>query len=122
MRALLLLIETTSGESSGEARRRCKRSVGRRANHSARMRRLIGGFAENSIVTTPLHHPVSGLSLPVANKRRLEARRSPIVRCGRGKAANLPTGLRGAGFARCVMAQQKGGDVSVLGREHEPAA
>src|SRR4029077_9673661 len=121
MRALLLLIETTSGWSPGNAQRRCRRSVGRRANHSAMMRRLIDGFAENSIVTIPLHHPVPGFSLPVANKRRLEARHSPIVCRGGGKAANLPAGLRGAGFARRIMAQQKSGDVFVLGREYEPA-
>src|SRR5689334_21827233 len=107
MRALLLLIERTSGRSSGDAHRRCKRSVGMRANHKARMRRLIVGLAENSIVTTPLHHPVPGLSLPVANKFGLEARHSPIVCCSLAVAADLPARLRGARFGHCTLTQQK---------------
>jgi hypothetical protein len=60
--------------------------------------------------------------MPVANKRRVEARHSPIVRRGGTAGANLPARLRGAGFLRSALAQKKSGDVFVLCREHEPAA
>jgi len=85
------------------------------------MRRLIVGLTENSIVTIPLHHPVPGLSLPVANKFRSETRRSPIVRGSRAIAANLPARLCGAGFCHCTLTQQKYRHGFVLGREHQPA-
>jgi hypothetical protein len=65
---------------------------------------------------------VSGLSLPVANKLGVEARRSPIVRPGGAAAANPPARLRGTGFSGCTLAQKKSGDVFVLRRQREPAA
>lgn len=63
-----------------------------------------------------------GLSLPVANKRRVEARHSPAVCRHGGAAANLPARLRGARFGLRALTQKKGGDVALLCGEHEPAA
>lgn len=63
-----------------------------------------------------------GLSLPVANKRRVEARHSPAVCRGGGAAANLPARLCGARFGLRALTQKKGGDTALLCREHEPAA
>src|SRR6185437_11011450 len=111
MRALPLRIETTSGASSGAPlRRRESRSVGSRGNHSARMRRLFAKPAESAIVTTPLHHPASGLSLPVARQFRVEARTSPIVDSRRAAAAHQPAGLRRAWFDLRLAAQEEGRD------------
>jgi hypothetical protein len=65
---------------------------------------------------------VPGLSLPVANKRCVEAGHAPIVRCSGAAAADLPARLRRTGLDSCTLAQKKRSDVFVLGCEREPAA
>ena len=65
---------------------------------------------------------MTGLSLPVANKCRFEARRSPIICRGGREAADLPARLCSAWLGRCAVAQKKRRDIALLGAKHEPAA
>ena len=72
-------ISTKGGVSAFETlcicSRRCNRSVGSRGNHSAIIR--LRGL-EDTVITIPLHKPMSGFPMPVTNEAHLKTWIAPV--------------------------------------------
>ena len=72
------------------------RSIGRCGSHRLRIRRR---FSEKALITFPFHDPAANRAMTVADKLRVEQRRSPCVRWmwarRRMRRAHDPSGLRG---------------------------
>ncbi|HEV7822611.1 MAG TPA: hypothetical protein VGO84_15620 [Burkholderiales bacterium] len=111
-----------SGVSSGDSEvpstssafhRRCSRSVGRRGNHSATIRRPL---FEETIVTTPLQDPMSRAAMAVAHEICFEDRFAPIlVIWMRARRAHKPARFGGTRIQLCAEAQKKN-RAALLGR------
>src|SRR5690242_7718749 len=101
----------TSGAPKEESARDLlkSRSVGRRANHSASIRRF-----EANMLEIPFHKEVSQSARAMADELRVKDRIAPVVIVGKGRCTHhLPARQCGTGFGLGAVAEKKGGDAAL---------